>query len=117
MNKKQISIKQFFLLQAVVFIYTFANVFGKMASEYSVFSIGFIGFFFLELMVLGIYAILWQQMIKRVDLSIAYANRSIAILWSMLWAYLFFSEKISVTNILGVIIIVIGTVILNSDNE
>jgi len=47
-----------------------------------------------------LYAIFWQQIIKRVDLSVAYANRSIAILWSMIWAALIFGEHISVQNIM-----------------
>ena len=33
----------------------------------------------MELFVLGIYAILWQQIIKKFDLTVAYANRGVAI--------------------------------------
>ena len=64
---------------------------------------------------LCVYAILWQQIIKRVDLSIAYANRSIALLWSMLWAVLFFHETVTLKNIIGVIFVITGTMIVNRD--
>lgn len=117
-EKKKLSIKMLLLLQAVVVIYTFAGVCGKFAGNYPLLSLEFIFWFGGEVLILGIYAVLWQQIIKRVDLSIAYANRSIALIWSMLWAYLIFHDtEIGWQNIIGVIIIVIGTMIVNSDHE
>ncbi len=116
MKQKKITVKMALILQAVVMIYTLAGVCAKNAGNYQFLSIGFIIWFGLEFLVLGVYAILWQQIIKRVDLSIAYTNRSLAIIWSMLWAFLFFKENIRPQNIIGVIIIVIGTLIVNSDN-
>ncbi len=115
--KKRLPIKALLLLQVVIVIYTFAGVMSKLASEYEFMSLGFILFYGAEIFILGVYAILWQQIIKRLDLSLAYSNRSIAIIWSMIWAYLFFKEQISVQNIIGVVIIVIGTVIINSGGE
>lgn len=114
--KKKLSLKMALLLQATVVIYTLAAVCGKLASNHPTLSMGFILWFGCEFVVLGVYAILWQQIIKRVDLSIAYVNRSMAIIYSMLWAFLIFSEKIRPQNIIGVIIIVLGTLIVNSDN-
>lgn len=64
-------------------------------------------------MCLGIYAIIWQQIIKRVDISIAYANKATNIFWSMMLASLFFKEQISIKNIIGVIIIFIGVLVVN----
>lgn len=69
----------------------------------------------LEFVILVIYAVLWQQMIKRFDLSVAYANRSMAILWSMIWAVIFFHDEITLRNVLGVLIVLVGTVIVNLD--
>lgn len=115
--KKKVSVKQLFLLQAVVLIYTTSGIFAKLASGESFLSLGFILFYGAEICVLGIYALLWQQIIKHVDLSVAYANRATAIIWSMLWAFLFFHEEITLKNIIGVFIVVIGTMIVNSDHE
>lgn len=115
-KKPKISVKLFLALQAVIVVYTLSGIFAKLASGYTFMSLGFILFYGAEILVLGIYAVLWQQMIKRIDLSLAYANRSVAIFWSMLWAFAFFKEEITVQNIIGVVIIVIGTVIVNSDN-
>ena len=66
-------------------------------------------------MILGVYAILWQQILKKFDLSIAYANKAIGIVWSMVWAVVLFDDTITWKNICGVILVVVGTIILNSD--
>lgn len=76
---------------------------------------GFFLFYGLEVAVLGIYAILWQQVIKKFDLSIAYANKAMGILWSMIWAVLLFHNEITLQNIAGVALVVAGTIILNRD--
>lgn len=114
--KKKITLKNILLLQAVVLIYTLSGICAKLASGEEFMSFGFILFYGLEICVLGIYALLWQQIIKRVDLSIAYANRAMAIIWSTLWAFIFFHEQITLQNIIGVIIVVIGTMIVNNDD-
>ncbi|MDO4731644.1 MAG: EamA family transporter [Clostridia bacterium] len=105
--------KNILIIQGVVIIYTFATVIAKFASEHEFLSFNFILLYALEIAVLGIYALLWQQVIKRFDLSVAYANRSLSLLWAMLWAVLIFSETITLQNIIGVIIVIIGTIIVN----
>ena len=69
----------------------------------------------MEVVCLGIYAIFWQQIIKRFDLSIAYANRATAIFWSTLWAMLLFGDKITLANTLGIIVIFTGIMLVNQD--
>ena len=103
-------------VQALVCLYTLSGVAAKHASTYEFMSWGFIVCYGIEIMILGIYAILWQQVIKRIELSIAYANRSIALLWSMVWAVLFFREQITLQNIVGVGIVILGTVLVNKEN-
>lgn len=115
MEKKRISLKSIIILQLVIVIYTLSGVAAKGAAGYEMFSWQFIFFYGLEMAILGVYAILWQQMIKRFDLSVAYANRSMAILWSLVWAVVFFHEKITVNNVLGVLIVLAGTVLVNTD--
>lgn len=103
------------LLQLAVMIYTLSGVAAKFAAGYEFLSLGFVLCYATEICILGGYAILWQQIIKRVDLSVAYANRSIAILWSMLWAALIFRERISVQNIVGVLLVLAGTMVVNKE--
>lgn len=93
-EKEKITLKNILILQAVVAIYSLAGAMGKFASAYDFLSVGFISLYGMEIVLLGVYAILWQQIIKRFDLSIAYANRAAALLWSMVWAVALFWREI-----------------------
>ena len=115
MKGKGVTLKNIILLQAIIIIYTVSGVMSKLASANKEEPIMFLLFFGMEFVVLAVYAIFWQQMIKRFELSVAYANRSMAILWSMIWAVVFFHDKITVRNILGVLLVLIGTIIVNMD--
>lgn len=112
-KKKRLSILSVMLIQGAVIVYTMGGVCSKLAGGFDFPAPGFILFYAGQIAVLGIYAILWQQIIKRVDLSVAYVNRSLAIMWSMIWAILFFGEKITVQNIVGVVLVLAGTIIVN----
>ena len=116
MNQK-ISLKNILVLQAVVIVYTLSSVVAKLATAEEVFSFAFFLFYGLEIVILGIYAILWQQMIKRFDLSVAYANRAMAILWSAVWAVVLFRDTIGLKQLIGIAFVVIGTVIVNADSK
>ena len=100
---KKISPKLILALQLVVMLYTLSSVAAKMASGQSFLSLPFLIYYGVE--------------IKRCDLSVAYANRSMAILWSLVWTVLFFHESLTVKNIIGVLIVFAGTMIVNSDGE
>lgn len=102
------------VLQLSVLIYTFAGVASKMASNEPGITLKFIGFYLLEIIILGIYAILWQQVIKRLDLSIAYANKGASLIWSLIWAIVIFDEKITAWNIIGIVIVMIGIFLVNT---
>lgn len=110
-------VKNVILLQGVVIIYTISSVMSKEASASKGQLLRFFFFFGMEFVFLGIYAVLWQQMIKRFELSVAYANRSMAVLWSMVWAVIFFHDNITVKNIVGVLLVVAGTAIVNMDTK
>ena len=101
MVEKKVKIKQLVILQAIIMIYTLSSVVAKFASGEEFLTFKFIVFYGLEILILGIYAILWQQIIKKFDLSIAYANKAMSLLWSLLWAILFFKESITVKNVIG----------------
>ena len=115
--KKKIKIKDIIILQIVIAIYTLSTVFAKFASAEEFMSFKFILFYGIEILILGLYAIIWQQLIKKFDISVAYANKAMGLLWSIIWAILIFKEIITIKNIIGVIIVIIGTIIVNKDNE
>ena len=107
------------VLQAVVAVYTVSGVISKFAARASAEGelLGFLLLYGAEIAVLGIYAILWQQMIKKFELSVAYANRGAALLWALLWSVLIFGETLSTQKLAGVAFVILGTVIVNGGKE
>jgi len=117
-ERRKLGIKNIIALQLIIIVYTFSGVFGKMATRGNEFmSTMFIVFILLDFVVLAMYALLWQQALKRFDLHVAYSNRSLAIVWGMVWSAIIFQEGITVFNIIGTIIIITGTMLVNSDAE
>lgn len=113
---KKTGIKQVLLLQAIIVLYTVSSVMAKFASAGETLE-QVILYFGLDLFFLGVYAICWQQMIKRFPLSVAYANRAIALLWSALWAKLIFGEQITIKQLFAISLVIIGTMIVNTDKQ
>lgn len=112
--KKKIQWKDLLMLQAVFFIYSISSVVSKFASGKDLLSFEFILFYGLDVMILGVYALLWQQVIKKFELSIAYANKAITLLWALVWGIVLFHEQITPGKAAGIVMVMIGIFILNS---
>lgn len=113
--KKKVSIKDLLMLQIVFLIYSISSLVAKFASGNDVMSFKFIMFYGLELVILGIYAILWQQVIKKFELSVAYANKAICLLWALVWSIVIFHDNLKWNQVVGIVIVMAGIVILNSE--
>jgi drug/metabolite transporter (DMT)-like permease len=61
--------------------------------------------------IMGLYAILWQQVLKRIELSMAYMFKGTSLMFVMILAYILFGERITWNNIVGSIIIIVGIVL------
>ena len=59
-----------------------------------------------------VYAIAWQKVIKKFSLSTAYANRSVYLIWSQVWAVVIFQESLSVKNIIGLLVVLMGVMVV-----
>lgn len=95
-------------LHAVILVYSAADVAGKAASRESFLSSGFLLFYGLMLAALGVYALLWQQMLKRIPLTAAVLSKAATIVWGMIAGALLFGEDISRNMVVGAAIIVLG---------
>ena len=115
--KRKTKLKDIFILQLVIAIYTLSTVCAKFASGQEFMSFQFILYYGIEMMILGVYAIIWQQLLKKFDVSIAYANKAMGLLWSIVWAILIFNDTITIKNVIGVLIVIIGTIIVNNEDE
>lgn len=105
------------LLQLVVGIYSVNTVIAKLVSGQKVFSPAFIGLLFLEVCVLGVYALLWQQLIKHFELSVAYANKAMGLIWSLIWSIVLFHEGVKWNQLLGIVLVMIGIICMNGDEK
>ena len=110
-------IKDYVFLHLAVILFSFTSVFSKSASI-QLKSGGLKNpllyvFAFLMFFDCFIYAICWQKIIKKFDLNIGYANRSVYLLWSQVWAVSIFGEKLSVRNVIGVLIVLLGVIVVS----
>ena len=110
---KKIKPADFLLLELSVLVYSLSTVAANMASKHPFLSWGYILYFGLDFVILAVYAILWQQIIKKFQLSIAYANKSMTLLWSMLWNFLIFSQGITPGKVAGVLLVMAGVIVMN----
>ena len=125
-KKRKMSCLSVLLIQGAVVVYTGSSVCSKIASSHPG-SITLFGltlhwlswtgvlWVFLELCCLGAYAVFWQQIIKRFDLSIAYANRAFAIFWTFLWSVLIFHETFRPVSLIGIFLVFFGILLVNQD--
>ena len=60
--------------------------------------------------ILGIYAIIWQQVLKRIELTTAYMFKGTSLIFVLLFSALIFNETITLWNIVGASLIVGGIV-------
>ena len=107
------------LLHISSFIFSFAGVITKymgiQIKEKALFSLEM----FLLFVGLGsiyiAYAYIWQYVLKKMTLSVAYLIKSTVIIWSMIWSILIFHERLTLMNIVGIVCIMIGIVILQKE--
>lgn len=69
------------------------------------------------LAIMFVYAIAWQQIIKRMPIVTAYANKAVLVIWGIIWGLIFFKEAITVTKIIGAVIIIGGVYLVVTGDE
>jgi drug/metabolite transporter (DMT)-like permease len=60
------------------------------------------------ILILGTYAIVWQQVLKRIDITLAYMFKATGVIFVLLYSVFLFGEPITTWNIIGAAIIVTG---------
>ena len=112
-------IRMFFMLHFMLMIYSMSGIFSKKAAVEQFLSFPFCLYYGTVIILLGMYAIGWQQIIKKLPLTTAYANKAITVVWGLIWGYLFFEEKITVGKIIGAILVIAGIVlyVIRDDRE
>ena len=114
-------IKDYILLHLNIMLFSFTSVFSKLASvqfnKKGIWSIWLYVFLFLMLLNCFVYALAWQKVIRRFELNVAYANRTVYLIWSQVWAVMIFHENLTARNILGLLIVFVGVMIVSTQGS
>lgn len=105
------------LLHVIIALYSLAGVCSKMAAGESFLSFAFFAWYAGVLIILFVYAIAWQQVLKRLTLTSAFANKGATLIWGMLWGALIFAEHISLWMIIGAAVAFVGIILVVSSDE
>lgn len=103
--------KTYLALIGVNVVYACTSIFTKMASRQEMLSLPYMLWIAGAIGVMGIYALLWQQVITRVPLSTAYMFKGTSLIFVLLFSALLFGEVITVKNLIGSAIIIVGIVL------
>ena len=106
------------VLHLLLLLFSLTTVLSKLAAGEDFLSLRFCLFFGGEFVLLGIYAIGWQQILKRLPLTLAYTNKAVTLVWSMVFGVLLFHETVSLKQLIGCALAVAGVVLfVRADGE
>ena len=107
------------LLLATLLLYSVVSVFAKLSgtaleSGNTTGSLLFLG---LEFVSLVVYSLLWQLVLKRWPLNVAYAAKGLCPLWTCLFGILLFQEPLTFGKALGILVVLCGVYLVVTDHE
>lgn len=107
--------KTLLFLHVLLLIYSFSGVFSKSAAQFAFPSVPFIALYGGMLLILFVYALGWQQIIKRLPLTLAFANKAITVIWGIVWGVLFFGEQVNAGMIFGAVVVMVGIALYSTE--
>ena len=119
MSEKQtiLSLKNILFLCITIAIYSLSDLLSKLASECDFLSDLYVVYLSGAVLVLVLYALLWQMVLKRIPLNKAYMFRSLGVVYGLGIAFLVFHENITWLNIWGSTLVLSGLLILLSETK
>ena len=104
------SLLKYLSLVGINAIYALSSIGSKYSSMHNVLSKGFIFGLSFSIFVLVFYALIWQQVLKRIELTTAYMFKGTSLIFVLLFSALLFNETITLWNVVGATLIVGGIV-------
>lgn len=111
-DKKKIDIKMYILLHFSLMLYSFVGIFSKFASNQNLNSYKFYIIYACIITILFVYALFWQIILKHIPLTVAFANKSIIVIWGIVFGKILFNEPIFIKNLIGGILIILGVILV-----
>ena len=103
--------KLYLSLYLFLMVYSTSGIISKLAAAQPFLSSSFLLLYALEILILGFYAVGWQQFIKRMPLSVAYANKAVTVIWGCVWGALIFHEQLSAGKVVGGLMVLGGVML------
>ncbi|MCR5283804.1 MAG: DMT family transporter [Lachnospiraceae bacterium] len=107
-EKKEAKWPALAMLLVGLFIFSLGGVCSKMAGQEKFLSLRFCIWLGLLILILGVYALIWQQALKRVPLIVAYACKGTGVFFGILWGVLFFGETVRPAMFAGAGLVLVG---------
>ena len=111
------SIKYIFLLHILLAFLSLSGICSKSAASETFFSMRFCLLYGGMIFILMVYAIGWQQIIKRLPLTTAYANKAVTVVWGLIWGVIFFGEKVTAGKCVGIVLVITGIILFAVSEE
>lgn len=105
------------LLSLSLIIQSLSSVFIKYAGKFETLSKEFLFFYVLAVGCLGVFAIMWQLLLELIPLTTAYLRKGILYILILIWSVILFKEQVTIYNIIGSIIIIVGISIHGMDEH
>ena len=105
------------MLHAMLLLYSVSSVFSKIASSFQFISFPWCLCYLAMLLLLGVYAIGWQQVLKRFPLTFAFANKAVTVIWGAIWGVVVFHESFSVGQLVALGLVALGVVIFSMSDK
>ena len=106
-----VKIKTLIFLHLLLLVYSCGGIFSKLAGVQDFLSVPFFIYYGIVLLILFVYAIAWQKVIKVLPLTTAFANKAVTVVWGIILGAIIFGEAITLGKILGSILIILGIIL------
>ena len=101
-------IGKYIVLILAIAIYSCVGVCTRLAADYPFLSWPYLLLICGAVAVLGIYALVWQQLIQRMNLGVAYMFKGLGVVFALLICHFVFGEVITFNNVIGAAVIIAG---------
>ena len=109
-NTSHFAFRSILVLLLIYLFYSTISLATKYTSLQEFISLRYFLGLAIVVVMLGIYAIIWQQVLKRIELTTAYMFKGTSLIFVLLFSALIFKETITMWNVIGASLIVGGIV-------
>ena len=105
------SLKWFLILHLSLLLNSLGGVASKMAGRSDFLSLRFFFFYGLMLVLVLGFAVIWQQVLRRMPLGFAITNKPITVIYALVWSVLIFGEKVTPRMAAGALVVLAGILV------